>query len=265
MSLPSSNMTFTREFILRPMVFFDLDNTLFDHQYSLYHAMFAVQFKFSLNQYSLKELADAYNKALNVVYDKYLRKEITREGSAVEKVRLFTKTLGREERDPHRIKEFRELYQAAYQENRRAIPGSIEALTQLRKDGYRTAIITNGPTKQQIDKAKTIGVYDLVERIITSEEAGHTKPDVQIFEYAMEKLEISPECAYMVGDSVECDTKGAIDADMVPILYDSCSKGSSQTLFGEQVAAIRSFDELPTQLASLMPALVTLDTLCQRT
>ncbi|KAF4344410.1 had-superfamily protein [Fusarium beomiforme] len=247
MSLPSYATAFTAEPLPQTMIFFGLDNTLFDHTYSLYNAMFAVQRIFNLYKYPLKDLVHAYDKALNHVYNRYLQNEIKYEDQAAEKIKLFAKAFGLRH-DPQSIKEFREIYREAYQENRRAMPGSIEALTKLREDGYRTAIITNGPTEQQIEKAKAIGVYDLVEQVITSEEACHPKPDYRIFQYAMEKLEVSPEYAYMVGDSVDCDIDGAIEAGITPILYDPCSERSSQVSFGEQVTVIRSFGELHRSL-----------------
>jgi HAD superfamily hydrolase (TIGR01549 family) len=153
-------------------------------------------------------------------------------------------SLGLKEPDSQRIEHFRDVYKTAYRKNRSAMPGSIRTLTRLRENGYRTAIITNNQTDNQVEKARAIGVLDLVECITTSEEVGHRKPDVRIFQYALEKLEVKPYCAYMVGDPVEADIKGAIKAGITPILYAPSSNSSLEVLFEREVPVIRHFDQL---------------------
>ncbi|KAF5578265.1 hypothetical protein FPCIR_11668 [Fusarium pseudocircinatum] len=230
---------------LRTMVFFDLDNTLFDHQKSLDTAMALVRTRFPLlRQISLARLTEKYNKALNLVYDRYLRNEIAHQDQDREKLKLFFKSLDLEEPDSECIARFRNLYKTGYRMHRSAMPGGIQTLRSLRQNGYRTAIITNGPTESQIEKAKDIGVFDLVECVITSEEAGHPKPDVRIFQYAMENLGVEPDNAFMVGDSVEADIKGALDAKITPILYSPSSNSSFKMFFGQEISVICQFDQL---------------------
>ncbi|KAF5621680.1 hypothetical protein F25303_12243 [Fusarium sp. NRRL 25303] len=254
MSLPPSDTRFTIESQPpRTMVFFDLDNTLFDHQQSLYSAMSAVRSEFPLlREIPLDMLADKYNEALNLVYNKYLRNEIAHEDQDSEKVKLFFKSLELEEPDSGCIARFRGVYKTIYRAKRSAMSGSIQTLRSFRKNGYRTAIITNGPTESQIEKAKAIGVFDLVECVITSQEAGHPKPDVRIFQHALEKLKVKPDNAYMVGDSAEADIKGALDAKITPILYSPASSSSLEILLGREITVIRQFDQLPIVLELLL-------------
>ncbi|KAF5532025.1 hypothetical protein FMEXI_12680 [Fusarium mexicanum] len=246
MSLPPPDNLFTIESLpIRTMVFFDLDNTLFDHQKSLHNAISVVRTMFPpLRATPLDVLIEKYNEALNLVYNKYLRNEIRHDDQDAEKVKLFFKSLDLEEPDSECIARFRSVYKTRYRMERSSTPGIIQALTKLRANGYRTAIITNGPTESQIEKAKVIGVFDLVECVITSQEAGHPKPDARIFQYALEKLELEPINVYMVGDSVEADIKGAFDAGITPILYSPASESSLEVLFGREIPVIRHFDQL---------------------
>ncbi|ENH72748.1 hypothetical protein FOC1_g10013418 [Fusarium oxysporum f. sp. cubense race 1] len=128
------------------------------------------------------------------------------------------------------------------------MPGSIQTLRRLWNNGYRTAIITNGPTESQIEKAKAIGIFDLVERVITSQEVGHPKPEVRIFQYALEKLEVQPHCAYIINDSMEADIKGAVNAKITPTLYSLSSNTSLEVLCGNIIPVIHQFDQLPMVL-----------------
>ncbi|KAF4445222.1 Had-superfamily subfamily variant 1 [Fusarium acutatum] len=230
------------------IIFFDLDNTLFDHQKSLYSAMSAVRSKFTLlREIPLDVLTEKYNEALNVVYDKYFRNEVAHQNRDAQKFKLFL-SLDLKEPGSECIARFRSVYKTGYGMKRSAMPGSIQILTRLRENGYRTSIVTNGPTESQIEKSKDIGVFDLVECVITSQEAGHPKPDVRIFQHVMEKLDVKPENTYMVGDSVEADIKGALDAKITPILYSPSSNRSLEVFFGSEISVIRQFDQLPTVL-----------------
>ncbi|KAI7761982.1 hypothetical protein LZL87_004289 [Fusarium oxysporum] len=234
------------------MVFFDLDNTLFHYKHSLYSSMSAVRLiSLLLHDIPLKVLAEKYSEALNHVYDKYLRNEVAHEDQDAEKVKLFSRSLELEEPDSQCIEHFRGVYKTAYRKNRSAMPGSIQTLTRLLENGYRTAIITNGPTESQIEKVKAIGVFDLVECIITPQEVGHPKPDVRIFQYALEKLE------------------GAVNVTITPILYSPSSNTSLEVLCGKIIPVISQFDQLPMALEirplDLSPAVSAAQTDLQQT
>jgi putative hydrolase of the HAD superfamily len=53
--------------------------------------------------------------------------------------------------------------------------------------------------------------------VITSEEAGVEKPDIKIYELAMERMGCDPENSVMIGNNFQDDILGAIDAGMSAI------------------------------------------------
>ncbi|UKZ78571.1 hypothetical protein TrVFT333_006317 [Trichoderma virens FT-333] len=59
----------------------------------------------------------------------------------------------------------------------------------------------------------------LIDLIITSEETGYRKPDRGIFQYAIEQLGASLDTTCMIGDSVDSDIKGALDAQLAAIIH----------------------------------------------
>jgi FMN phosphatase YigB (HAD superfamily) len=236
------------------VVLFDLDNTLFDHYHSLRSAISAVQEKYaSLAGNKLEDLIARYNAALQRAYDKYLCKEITYEEADVMKVQLFFTELGLPEPSPEEAREFRAIYKPAYRGNRRAIPGSVETLVRLREHGYRLAIVSNGQIEDQVAKAEAIGIRHLVDRIFTSEEAGCSKPNRRIFQFAIEALGASPHMMHMVGDSADSDIKGALDAGLSAILYSPIAQESQRLLFGEEVPVIRHMGQLLEHLGITNP------------
>ncbi|KAF5001975.1 hypothetical protein FDECE_10777 [Fusarium decemcellulare] len=228
-------------------VFFDLDSTLFDHRHSLTCAIAAVQKEYSsLAGKPLGELINKYDDSLNQAYNEYLCTKITYEEKDVRKIQLFFAAIGLPEPTTAEAQKFRNVYQPAYRLTRRATPGSIETLKRLRYHGYHLSIVTNGQIEDQKAKAEVIGVHDLVDAIITSEEAGEPKPDARIMKYAMNKLGLSmnQDTIYMVGDSANTDILGAFNARVDPILYSPEAKNSRCSLYGEEVPIIHHMTQL---------------------
>lgn len=224
---------------------FDLDNTLFDHHYSLRSAISAIQRKYpSLSGFDIQILIDTYNTTLQQAYNEYLDKKISYEEADVREIRLFFTELGLPEPSTEGIKGFRDIYKPVYRENRRATPGSIETLSRLRELGYQIAIISNGQIQDQEAKADAIGVRHLVDRVITSEGTGCCKPDPQIFHFALEALGAVPEAAHMVGDSPDSDIKGAINAKISAVMYSPLARNSRRLMFGKEIPIIHHMSQL---------------------
>lgn len=227
------------------VILFDLDNTFFDYPYSVRCAIQVVQRKYSfLAEHNFEHLVETYNTALQTAYDKYLLKEITYKEADSMKVHLFFAALDLPEPSLEEIKEFRAVYQHTYRANRQATPGSLETLTRLHEQGYRIGVVTNGQIGDQTAKVEDIGMRHLVDRILTSEEAGCCKPHPKIFHMALEEFNVSAHETVMVGDNIECDIKGAIDAGLKAVWYSPGMNQSKKLLFGEDVPVIQSMDQL---------------------
>lgn len=70
-------------------------------------------------------------------------------------------------------------------------------------------IVSDMLTSVQIQKVEQLGIMDLVQFLVTSEEAGAEKPHKEIFEMGLKKLKKKAEEVIMVGDSLEKDVHGA--------------------------------------------------------
>jgi putative hydrolase of the HAD superfamily len=91
-------------------------------------------------------------------------------------------------------------------------PYAIEILDYLTKKGYRLHLITNGFEKTQLSKIQHAGLGGYFGEVITSEGANSLKPHKEIFEYAFRKTGAEPAESIMLGDSIEADIQGAINA-----------------------------------------------------
>ena len=87
-------------------------------------------------------------------------------------------------------------------------PESRQVLAELKKD-YRLALITNGAIDIQRDKIHGSNLGDFFDTIIISGELGFGKPNPQVFQMALERLEVAPERSVMIGDSLRRDIGGA--------------------------------------------------------
>ncbi len=99
-------------------------------------------------------------------------------------------------------------------------PYAEDILEYLGERGYITALLTNGLTKTQNLKLDSAGLRKYFSEILVSEEAGTQKPDKRIFLMICEKIKVSPENCLYVGDHIENDYFGALNAGLKAVLYD---------------------------------------------
>jgi putative hydrolase of the HAD superfamily len=91
-------------------------------------------------------------------------------------------------------------------------PFAIEMLEYLTNKGYDLHLITNGFEKTQHCKLQHAGIAGFFKEVITSEGSNSIKPKKEIFEYAFKKTNSAPEKSIMIGDSIDADIQGAINA-----------------------------------------------------
>ncbi len=87
-------------------------------------------------------------------------------------------------------------------------PGVKEMLTDLRKH-YKLVVITNGPIFSQHPKLKVTQMDEWVDHIIVGGEEPEEKPAASIFQKALNLVDIKPEEALHIGDSLAADIAGA--------------------------------------------------------
>jgi HAD superfamily hydrolase (TIGR01549 family) len=96
--------------------------------------------------------------------------------------------------------------------------GTIEILDYL-KAKYNLHIITNGFAEIQGNKLDNSYISHYFKTMTNSEMAGVKKPNQKIFEYALNLAEAKKENSVMVGDCIEADVQGALDAGLDAIFF----------------------------------------------
>jgi len=97
-----------------------------------------------------------------------------------------------------------------------AAEGAARTLAALRDAGYRIGLISNTiwPAEIHMEDLAEIGLLQYLEHLIFSGEIGIWKPSRQIFQHALDALDVAPDQAVFVGDSPHEDIVGAHAAGM---------------------------------------------------
>jgi len=102
---------------------------------------------------------------------------------------------------------------------RRPGSGVREALQRLRAAGLKLAVVSN--SEGHIEAALgEIGLRRYLETVVDSAIVGVSKPDPRIFRIALERIDVAPGDAIMVGDSPTADVTGAREAGIRAALLD---------------------------------------------
>jgi len=96
--------------------------------------------------------------------------------------------------------------------------GALEFIERCNENSIPICVITNLNTQFQIKKLTQLDLDQKIDFLVTSEEAGVEKPASEIFDLALEKLQLNRHDVLMVGDNIKFDIIGARDLGVDSIL-----------------------------------------------
>jgi putative hydrolase of the HAD superfamily len=197
-------------------VIFDLDDTITDFR-SAAEAAFMAAFSdvAEENGVDVDELHACYMNLFEEYYTMHLEGHITLEEFRVYRFSRAFELVGLPVDE-----DFLDLTQDFlfyYEHELETFPGACEVLREL-DERYPLGLITNGPTDPQWRKINKFDLSKIFEVILVSGQLGIAKPDPRIFDVALEGLRVAPEEAVMVGNSLEHDHQGAMNAG-VPFIW----------------------------------------------
>ena len=199
-------------------IFFDLDHTLWDFQKNS-----ALTFDFLLKKYQINI---DLNKFLNIYipinfsYWKLYRDEkITKEFLRYNRLKSSFDKLNIRLSDDV-INKIADDYVISLPVNNFLIKDTILVLDYLRNK-YRLHIITNGFTEVQNKKIVNSQIKKYFHSIIDSETVGVKKPNIKIFDYALKISGARSKNSLMIGDNLEADILGALNAGFQAIHFNN--------------------------------------------
>lgn len=187
-------------------VVFDLDHTLFDRYATIKKLVPQLRKHFDLNdgitdEFFIQELSfgDKHfvHKGWLGIYNHLVSKGIFRTNPGFDE---YTEILLRH------FKHIAEKYDFAE-----------DILREIRNDGYKVGLITNGNTTLQYEKLEMLELTNCFDEIIVSGDTPYEKPQKEIFLLMAEKLGIEPCEMIYAGDHPLNDIEGSRNAGCVPL------------------------------------------------
>ena len=123
-------------------------------------------------------------------------------------------------------------------------PESFSILLYLKSQGYKVGLITNGKQLKQWEKLVRLGVYPFFDDVVTSESVGVEKPDPEIFNIAIERLNVTAGTSLMIGNNFDVDIVGACNAGMQAMIINSKITEEQQKVIDENSYSVKELNAL---------------------
>ena len=81
----------------------------------------------------------------------------------------------------------------------------LKSLEKLKKSSIKTTIITDGIPIKQYEKILRLGIDDLIDLVVISDEIGIRKPNPELFSYCLKKFKVKGHESIYVGDNIYKD------------------------------------------------------------
>ncbi|MFI2485293.1 HAD family hydrolase [Promicromonospora kroppenstedtii] len=217
------------------VVLFDLDDTLVDQEGASRAALLDWLPELGLDLDDPEELVTAWGGISEDAYARYQRREITFLEQRRVRVREF---LGADTTDDEADELFTG-YLSRYERGWVAFDDAVPALRRVRDAGLVAALLTNGDSVHQRFKLDRTGLAAHVDVVVASDDLPAGKPDPRAYSSACEILGVTPDDVVMVGNDVEKDFQGPLDAGLGAVLLDRYDR------YPEVADRIRTLTEVP--------------------
>ncbi len=213
-------------------LFFDLDHTLWDFEANAKLTMQELFHSLNLKEKGIDDFDRFYNNYLLLnekLWEQYRKGTISQNDLRFK--RMWLALLEFKIADKKLAMEMNCQFLDLLPTRTILFPYTKEILSYLQNKNYCLHLITNGFEKVQLCKLEHSGLTPFFKEIITSESSNSIKPKKEIFEFAFNKAAALPHESIMLGDNIEVDILGAMNAgmDQVFINYDKIETPAKPT------------------------------------
>ena len=105
-------------------------------------------------------------------------------------------------------------YRRAKEKSLLTYPNVGKTLIKISKKGLKLGLITDAPSREAWTRLYSVGLHNIFDRVVTSDESKAFKPSPAPFNLILKYFAIEPSEAIMVGDWPERDLDGAENVGM---------------------------------------------------
>ncbi len=196
-------------------LFFDLDHTLWDFEANARSTLAELHHTLNLAERGVNDF-DLFHRNYLVhnerLWEKYRKGQIKQDELRTKRMALSL--LDFKIADEELSKDLSVRFLELLPTRNILFPETIETLSYLRDRGYELHLITNGFESTQHSKLNYAGLKGFFREVVTSEGSNSLKPHKEIFEFALKRCGASQEESIMIGDSLEVDIAGALNAGL---------------------------------------------------
>ena len=202
-------------------IFFDLDNTLWDHRgnaYSTLKEIFKrqdVKEKFNIDFEDFHQEYFTINERLwEQIRDGEIDKEYLRKHRFYDTFLFF----GIDDFDLSQTFENNFLDEILNYND--LVVGAFEILEYLYDKGYKLHILSNGFKEVTHKKCELSGIQNYFQTITSADEINIRKPQPEIYDYALKKAKAQKEDSMMIGDDWIADVEGGKSFGLEVVFFD---------------------------------------------
>lgn len=196
-------------------LFFDLDHTLWDFEANAKETLSELHVLHALHERGIDDF-DAFFSRYSFhnerLWDRYTKGFIKQE--ELRWKRVWLALLDFKIADEKLAREISVQFLDGLPNRKNLFPYTIEILDYLTRKNYVLHLITNGFESIQHGKLKHSNLTHYFKMVITSEQANSLKPQKEIFEFALKAAGATLKESIMIGDNIEADIKGAMNAGL---------------------------------------------------
>jgi putative hydrolase of the HAD superfamily len=226
-------------------LFFDLDHTIWDFEANSKQTLLQLYQDLNLKEKGIDDFEKFYKNYL--VHNDKLWERYRNGFIKVDELRwkrMALTLLDFKNGDEALAREMGNIFLELLPTRKILFPYTIEILSYLTEKKYQLHLITNGFEKTQHSKLKNSGLDKFFKEVITSETSNSLKPRKEIFDYALAKAGAKKEESIMIGDSIEVDIQGAINAGIDQVYVNHLSNSDHETKPTYTVYSLKELEKI---------------------
>ncbi|WP_187478489.1 YjjG family noncanonical pyrimidine nucleotidase [Amniculibacterium sp. G2-70] len=222
-------------------IFFDLDNTLWDHRKNAYLTLKTIFEREKIKEKYHLNFEDFHKEYFTI--NEHLWAQI-RDGKIdkpyLRKHRFYDSFLFFGIDNMELSQYFESHFLDEILAYNHLVEGCLEVLDYLKTKNYRLHILSNGFHEVTHRKVNESGISQYFDTVTSADEINIRKPQPEIFQWTIDKAEAKIEESIMIGDDWIADIEGGLSFGMEVVFFDVFN----DDLYQEKVRTIKKLTDL---------------------